>query len=151
MAVALVLLRILIVPMVLAGAVIVAIDLLATGRPETLMRGPLRHLARPLRRLHGPIARVAELVPWRRRPAEPIPPVLIGLELRRLAEDIRRVEDGNQPAKAARLAASTWAYDYVLLDYCRSVNVPLPAERAPLTKRQRFDAEEALIGAGHDW
>lgn len=151
MAVTLMLLRILIVPVVLAGFALVTIDLLATGRPETLMRGPLRHLAPPLRRIGAPLRRAAALVPWRRREVEPIPPVLLGLELRRLAEDIRRVEDGNQPAKAARLAASTWAYDYVLLDFCRSVNVPTPAERAPLTKRQRFDAEEALIGAGHDW
>ncbi len=87
----------------------------------------------------------------RRPPSEPVPPVLLGLELRRLAEKVREVDAGDQPAKAARLDACRWAYDYVLLEYCRAVDVPVPRSQVPLSERQRFAAESALISAGHEW
>jgi hypothetical protein len=85
-----------------------------------------------------------------RRPPEPLAPVLLGLELARLAEHLREVEEGNQPNKAERLAASTLAYDLALRDYCRSVDLPVPDGRA-LSRGQRFELESALLVHGHDW
>lgn len=86
-----------------------------------------------------------------REPEQPLPPVLLGLELARMAEHLRRVEDGDQPWKAERLAASTLAYDLVLRDYCRSVDLPVPEGRGSLSRSQRFEMESALITHGHDW
>jgi hypothetical protein len=87
----------------------------------------------------------------RKPPVQPLPPVLLGLELRRLGHEVARVEADTQPAKAARLAAMRTAYDSVLLDYCRLVAVPVPTESLPLTGEERLEAELALIGRGHDW
>ncbi len=87
----------------------------------------------------------------RRPPKEPLPTVLLGLELARMAEHLRQVEEGNQPSKAERLAASTLAYDLVLRDYCRSVDLPVPTGRGSLSRRQRFELEVDLITHGHDW
>ena len=96
--------------------------------------------------------RLAARWPRRRRSrATPLPPILLGMELRRLGGEIRRVEESNLPAKASRLAACATAYDHVLIEYCRSVDLPVPAERGPLTPSQRFEAESALICTGHDW
>ena len=86
-----------------------------------------------------------------RRPPEPIDPVLLGLELARLAEHLRQVEEGNQPNQAERLAASTLAYDLALRDYCRSVDVPVPEGHGTLSRNQRFELESALLASGHDW
>lgn len=86
-----------------------------------------------------------------RRPAEALPPVLLGLELARMAEHVRQVEEGDQPWKAERLAASTLAYDLVLRDYCRSVDLPVPEGHGMLSRRERFEMESALITHGHDW
>ncbi len=98
------------------------------------------------------IERLSARLPRRRRARDtPLPPILLGMELRRLGGEIRRVEESNQPAKASRLAACSTAYDHVLIEYCRSVDLPVPAERGPLTPSQRFEAESALICAGHDW
>lgn len=97
-------------------------------------------------------ALLAVVVAMRRRlPEEPLPPVLLGLELSRMAEHLRRVEEGDQPWKAERLAASTLAYDLVLRDYCRSVDLPVPEGRGSLSRSQRFELESALITHGHDW
>jgi hypothetical protein len=109
----------------------------ATGEPPL----PVRALAGAAERVRGR---------YRRRP-EPLPPVLLGLELRRLAADIQRVEGSDLPHKAARLAASRAAYDAVLLDYCERLDLPVPDTRVPLTGGERFRAEEALISAGHGW
>lgn len=86
-----------------------------------------------------------------RRPPEPLPPILLGLELARMAQLVRQVEEGNQPWKAERLAASTLAYDLVLRDYCRSVDLPVPEGQGSLSRRQRFEMESALLTTGHDW
>ncbi|MFC7490458.1 MULTISPECIES: hypothetical protein [unclassified Knoellia] len=86
-----------------------------------------------------------------RRPAEPLPPVLLGLELARMAKHVRLVEESDQPWKAERLAATTLAYDLVLRDYCRSVDLPVPEGRGSLSRSQRFEMESALITHGHDW
>ena len=86
-----------------------------------------------------------------RRPPEPLAPVLLGLELARLSAHLRQVEEGNQPSKAERLAASTLAYDLALRDYCRSVDVPVPDGHGTLSRSQRFELESALLASGHDW
>jgi len=89
-----------------------------------------------------------------RRPEEPgelLAPVLLGLELARLADHLRRVEEGNQPNQAERLAASTLAYDLALRDYCRSVDLPVPEGYGTLSRSQRFELESALFASGHDW
>lgn len=86
-----------------------------------------------------------------RGPERSLPPVLLGLELARLAEHVRRVEQDDQPCKAERLAAGTLAYDLVLRDYCRSVDLPVPAGHGMLSRSQRFEMEAALISHGHDW
>ena len=88
----------------------------------------------------------------RRRPApEPIPPILLAMELSRLATHIRRVESGDQPRKAERLMAARLAYDHALRDYCRAVDIPVPTAIRGLSREQRFHMESALIGGGHDW
>lgn len=97
-------------------------------------------------------ALTAVVVAVRERPKpEPVPPVLLALELARLAEHVRVVEEDNQPWKAERLAASTLAYDLALRDYCRSVELPVPDGHGMLSRTQRFEMESALITQGHDW
>lgn len=91
------------------------------------------------------------LVPTPGRVADPVSPVLLGLELRRLGHVVTSIEVGNPPAKAARLAAGRAAYDRVLLDYCEAMGIPVPGDRVPLSQDARFRAESALIGAGADW
>ena len=86
-----------------------------------------------------------------RRPAEPLAPVLLGLELARLAEHLREVDEGNQPNKAERLAASTLAYDLALRDYCRTVDLPVPEGHGSLSRSERFELESNLLAHGHDW
>ncbi|WP_270888528.1 hypothetical protein [Pedococcus sp. 5OH_020] len=87
-----------------------------------------------------------------RRPRpEPLPPVLLALELSRLADHIRRVEESNLPRKAERLMAARLAYDHALRDYCRAVDIPVPTAIRGLSREQRFHMESALIGAGHEW
>ncbi|WP_404386523.1 hypothetical protein LL946_08105 [Knoellia locipacati] len=94
----------------------------------------------------------AVVVAVRERPTkEPVPPVLLALELARLAEHVVEVEEGNQPWKAERLAASTLAYDLALRDYCRSVDLPVPEGRGSLSRSERFEMESALLLHGHDW
>ncbi len=96
----------------------------------------------------------AHLDDWRdeRKPRpEPIPPVLLGLELRRLGEEVRRIADSDLPAKSVRIAACTAAYDDVLIQACRRIGVDEPQGPVPLRPRQRFEAESALVAAGFDW
>lgn len=91
---------------------------------------------------------------WRaaRRPRpEPIPPVLLALELSRLAGHVRVVDESNHPNKAERLMAARLAYDHALRDYCRAVDIPVPPAIRGLSQEQRFHMETALIGAGHEW
>ena len=102
------------------------------------------------------LARHLEAARERRLPPhEPIPPVLLGLELRRLGAEMQRIDASDLPAKAMRLRATTAAYDYVLLEACRSLEVPLPGKASPigtpLTQDQRLAAETSLVGAGFTW
>jgi hypothetical protein len=108
-----------------------------TGRP----RAPFVGLSRQLEKARD-----------RRRPVrEPMPPVLLGLELRRLGAEVQRIDASDLPAKAMRLRACTAAYDYVLLECCRSLEVPVPGTETPLTQAQRFRAESSLLEAGFSW
>lgn len=98
------------------------------------------------------LARLVEASRERRRiPREPMPPALLGLELRRLGAEVQRIDASDLPAKAMRLRACTAAYDYVLLECCRSMEVPVPESRTPLTRDQRFTAESELLAAGFSW
>ncbi len=112
-------------------------------------------LLRPLARRVSPRAERLRL--WRRRVLgrpvpQPLPPVLIGLELRRLELEIRRVEEGDAPHQAARLRAVLAAYDQLLLQLCERVDVPThDVGLPPLHSRQRLTLEAELVAAGHDW
>ena len=119
------------------GTLVSGVRWLTSGQPPRLLRPT-----------------VARAQTWRasRRPVpEPIPPILLAMELSRLAAHIRRVEGGDQPRKAERLMAARLAYDHALRDYCRAVDIPVPTAIRGLSREQRFHMESALIGAGHDW
>lgn len=88
----------------------------------------------------------------RRRPApEPVPSVLLTLELRRLAAEVRRIEAGDQPHPAARIAAALAAYDHVLVQLCSRAEVPTPIGLLPLDPRDRVGLEAQLVASGVDW
>ncbi|MGL4178560.1 MAG: hypothetical protein ACRCSN_21080 [Dermatophilaceae bacterium] len=82
---------------------------------------------------------------------EPLPTVLLGLELRRIAADVHRIETGCQPHRAARLEAAMAAYDTVLLQLAVSNDVPTPPHRPPLSARSRLEVETGLVSSGVDW
>ncbi len=87
----------------------------------------------------------------RRRRPEPLPPVLLALEVSRLAEHVRHVEESDLLHKGERLLAARLAYDLALRDYCLAVGVILPDRPSTGSSERRFDMESALIGAGHEW
>lgn len=122
---------------VVVGCLLSGVRWLTTGQPPRLIAPAL-----------------ARAQAWRdaRRPQpEPLPPVLLALELGRLAGHVRFVEDSDLPNKAERLMAARLAYDHALRDYCRAVDIPVPRAIRGLSREQRFHMESALIGAGHDW
>ncbi|MGG5260841.1 hypothetical protein [Phycicoccus avicenniae] len=86
----------------------------------------------------------------RRRP-EPVPTVLLVLELRRLAGEVRRIEADVQPHPAARIAAALAAYDHVLVQLCSRNEVPTPIGLLPLDPRDRVGLEAELVASGVDW
>ncbi|MGA8979489.1 MAG: hypothetical protein WB473_10300 [Pedococcus sp.] len=90
---------------------------------------------------------------WARRhpQPEPLPPILLALEVSRLADHVRYVERSDLPNKAERLMAARLAYDHALRDYCRAVDIDVPTAIRGLSTEQRFHMESALIGAGHEW
>lgn len=112
-------------------------------------------LLRPLARRLQPHVERAEA--WRRRvfgrpQPQPLPPVLIGMELRRIELEIRRVQEGDAPHQAARLRAVLAAYDQLLLELCARVDVPTDdVGLPPLPSRERLTLEAELVAAGHDW
>ena len=87
----------------------------------------------------------------RRGRPEPLPPILMALEVSRLADHVRYVERADLPNKAERLMAARLAYDHTLRDYCRAVDIEVPTAIRGLSSEQRFHMESALIGAGHEW
>lgn len=106
---------------------------------------------RPPRLLRPAVDRVSGWLDGRRPPPPPLPPVLLALELGRLADHVRFVDGSDLPRKAERLMAARLAYDHALRDYCRAVDIPVPTAIRGLSREQRFDMESALISAGHDW
>ena len=105
----------------------------------------------PPRLLRPATGRVQGWLASRRPVPEPVPPVLLALELDRLARHVRFVDQSDMPNKAERLMAARLAYDHALRDYCRAVDIPVPTAIRGLSREQRFDMESALIGAGHEW
>lgn len=110
---------------------------LSTGQPPRVLR--------PL------VGRAQTWLDDRRPVPEPLPPVLLALELSRLAAHVRHVEESDLPRKPERLMAARLAYDHALRDYCRAVDIPVPPAIRGLSREQRFHMESALIGAGHEW
>lgn len=117
-----------------------ALRWLAEGETPTLLR-PLVRGARATRRALG-------VGP---RPQEPLPDILLTLELRRLGAEIRRVEDGREPHRAARRQAALAAYDRVLLQLCESADLPTVSGLPPLSARRRLELETGLVSSGIDW
>ncbi len=124
---------------------------LAGGRPPRLLRSarrPVRWCGARLAGLVDGLERVGFVA--RRRP-EPVPAVLLALELRRLAAEVRRIEEACQPHPAARLAAGRAAYDHVLVQLCTHADVPTPIGLLPLDPRARLGLEAELVASGIDW
>jgi hypothetical protein len=117
--------------------------------------GETPRLLRPLARWLGPHTERLRLRCRRvlgRPEPQPLPPVLIGLELRRLELEIRRVEEGDAPHQAARLRAVLAAYDQLLIQLCERVDVPThDVGLPPLPSRERLTLEAELVAAGQDW
>jgi hypothetical protein len=80
-----------------------------------------------------------------------MPSVLLQLELSRLALSVQQVENSDPYGRALRLRAIRSAYDDVLVRCCHSMGIEAPEGPRPLSDQQRFDAEQALIGAGVEW
>lgn len=92
---------------------------------------------------------------WRRFRPEPPKTATVSVEqlaadLHRLADGLERVHRQDQPAKMARLAAASLAYDWVLLSAARTLEVPAPRS-APLDPIDRLEMEAALAAQGLDW
>ncbi len=134
---------------------------LAGGRrapTPRLLRPLLPLLARAAQRVrdatdvHGPVASGMERIGVvRRPPTDPLPPVLLVLELRRLGALVRQIDSDGQPHPAARLAAARAAYDHVLVQLCGHAEVPTPIGLLPLDPRDRLVLETQLAGSGVDW
>jgi hypothetical protein len=79
--------------------------------------------------------------------------------LQRLVADLRRLEteaerllsDETVVARGQRLQAVRLAFDLVLLDAARALEVPVPHERAPFTSHERFRVSIDLTAAGLRW
>lgn len=109
------------------------------GEPPRALQPVVDRVTPVYRRLRG------------RRPSQPLPPVLLCMELRRLEAEIRRVEEGNAPHRAMRLRAVLAAYDQLLLELCERLDLPTDVGLVPLPSRERLALEAELVAAGHDW
>ncbi len=102
---------------------------------------------------------LSRLAARRARPVQAIPgvpPVVaplqsIAADLRRLSRLIQATEAANQPALIARMQAVTLAYDDVLLEACRALDIATPTNRAPLSSFDRPSTEAELARAGLQW
>jgi hypothetical protein len=74
----------------------------------------------------------------------------LAADLTRLAAYFEQVDGSDAPAKAFRLRAAALAYDGVLLDAARTLQVPAP-ERPPLQPIERLQTEAALAQQGLVW
>ena len=88
------------------------------------------------------------------RPQEPTSP-----PLQRLVADLRRLEteaerllsDATIVGRGQRLLAVRLAFDLVLLDAARALEVAVPRQRAPFTSHERFRVTIDLTAAGLRW
>ncbi len=85
------------------------------------------------------------------RVEEPLPDILLALELRRLAAEVQKAEESQQPHRAARRAAALAAYDRVLVELCESADLPTTSGLPPLSARHRLELETGLVSSGLDW
>ncbi|WP_380169414.1 hypothetical protein [Jannaschia sp. R86511] len=98
------------------------------------------------------------LLPWWRRPfARPVEPTAPPLQ--RIVADLSRLEreaerllgDPTVLARGQRLMAVRAAFDLVVLDAARALEVPLAVQAVPFTREQRFLATVELTRAGLRW
>ncbi|KRE61289.1 hypothetical protein [Nostocoides sp. Soil756] len=146
--------------LVLPGVVYIAgfsaLDWMCGGETPRSVRWLRRRLGPALRRrwghhsaaVLGALERVGVVT---RRRDDPVPAVLLSLELRRLAYEVRRIDGDQQPHRAARLAAALAAYDHVLVQLCTHAEVPTPIGLLPLDPRDRLGLEADLVASGLDW
>lgn len=95
---------------------------------------------------------------WRRRRPRPIGARFdhddvnrLTLELSRLSGVVQDARVTCQPGRARRTEAALLAYDDLLLECGRRVQVPVPRPRGPLSDEQRLDLEMALSRCGVRW
>ncbi len=106
------------------------------------------HLADAFRLVQGLVER------WRPAPMRPVGP-----PIQRVAADLHRISArldalgaaGPIPGRIVRVQATTAAYDDVLLQACRALEVEPAGARSPLSSAQRLQTEAALVGAGLRW
>jgi hypothetical protein len=77
----------------------------------------------------------------------------LGRDLHRLSMDFDRAEHANEPHKAARLRATSLAYDDLLLAAAGALDVPVPlrAGHELLHPIDRLTVEAELARAGLSW
>ena len=88
-----------------------------------------------------------------RAPEPTVPP------LQRIVADLQRLEleaerllgDATVLARGQRLMAVRLAFDLVLMDAARALDVNLPHERAPFTSEERFRVSIDLTASGLVW
>lgn len=140
---------------VLPGAVYVigfeGLRWLAGGPPPRVLQAAGRGLRRAAARLGGLADGLEQVGLIARHRPEPVPTVLLVLELRRLAVEVRRIETAGQPHPAARITAALAAYDHVLVQLCTRAEVPTPIGLLPLDPRDRVGLEAELVASGVEW
>ncbi len=124
---------------------------LGGGAPPRVLRSARRPARWCGQRLVGVVDGLERVGLVARRRTEPVPTVLLVLELRRLAAEVRRIEAACQPHPAARISAALAAYDHVLVQLCTHAAVPTPIGLLPLDPRDRLGLEAELVASGVDW
>ena len=123
-----------------------------TPRAVRPLVGPVRRARRAVgRRTRGLVAGLERVGLASARRPEPVPPVLLVLELRRLGAEVCRIEGARQPHQAARLAAALAAYDHVLVELCARADLGVPIGLLPLDPRDRLALETDLVATGVEW
>ncbi len=82
-----------------------------------------------------------------------------GPPIERIAADLRRISahldalvtSGPVPGRIMRVRSTVAAYDHVLLDACRALEVEPASAATPLSSDERLRTEAALAAAGLRW
>ena len=74
----------------------------------------------------------------------------LAADLRRLTDDLERIEIADPPHKMVRMRATMVAYDDTLLIACRTL-VSIPPGTGPLDDVERLQTEAALVQQGMSW